>query len=198
MAAPSSSDALIEAFKRLPGVGERSASRMAYHLMERDREGAQLLSQALIKAYDSVQHCSRCHSLSEEEVCHTCQDMSRDASRLCVVETPADQSAVEKTAAYKGYYFVLMGTLSPLAGIGPKEVGVQALIDRACDGVVTEVILATNFNAEGETTAFVLSEALKKRGLTVTRLARGVPVGSELEYVDIGTIAHAMVDRRSA
>lgn len=198
MAAPSSIDALIEAFKRLPGVGERSASRMAYHLMERDREGAQLLSQALIKAYDSVQHCSRCHSLSEEEVCHTCQDMSRDASRLCVVETPADQSAVEKTAAYKGYYFVLMGTLSPLAGIGPKEVGVQALIDRACDGVVTEVILATNFNAEGETTAFVLSEALKKRGLTVTRLARGVPVGSELEYVDIGTIAHAMVDRRSA
>jgi recombination protein RecR len=198
MAAPSSIDALIEAFKRLPGVGERSASRMAYHLMERDREGAQLLSQALIKAYDSVQHCTRCHSLSEEEVCHTCQDMSRDASRLCVVETPADQSAVEKTAAYKGYYFVLMGTLSPLAGIGPKEVGVQALIDRACDGVVSEVILATNFNAEGETTAFVLSEALKKRGLTVTRLARGVPVGSELEYVDIGTIAHAMVDRRSA
>jgi len=198
MAAPSSIDALIEAFKRLPGVGERSASRMAYHLMERDREGAQLLSQALIKAHDCVQHCTRCHSLSEEEVCHTCQDMSRDASRLCVVETPADQSAVEKTAAYKGYYFVLMGTLSPLAGVGPKEIGVQTLIDRACDGVVTEVILATNFNAEGETTAFVLSEALKKRGLTVTRLARGVPVGSELEYVDIGTIAHAMVDRRSA
>jgi len=198
MGAPSSIEALIEAFKRLPGVGERSASRMAYHLMERDREGVQILAQALIRAYDSVQHCQRCHSLAEESVCATCQDTTRDASRLCVVETPADQSAVEKTAAYKGYYFVLMGTLSPLEGIGPKEMGLQTLIDRACDGVVSEVILATNFNAEGEATAFVLTEALKKRGLNVTRLARGVPVGSELEYVDIGTIAHAMVDRRSA
>jgi len=198
MGAPSSIEALIEAFKRLPGVGERSASRMAYHLMERDREGAQLLAQALIQAYDSVQHCTRCHSLSEEPICATCLDTSRDSTRLCVVETPADQSAIEKTAAYKGYYFVLMGTLSPLEGIGPKEMGVQSLIDRACDGIVKEVILATNFNAEGEATAFVLTETLKKKGLNVTRLARGVPVGSELEYVDIGTIAHAMVDRRSA
>ena len=198
MGAPSSIEALIEAFKRLPGVGERSASRMAYHLMERDREGAQLLSQALIRAYDSVQHCVKCHSLSEELICSTCQDTSRDSTRLCVVETPADQSAVEKTAAYKGYYIVLMGTLSPLDGIGPKEMGIQSLLDRACDGVVKEVILANNFTAEGEATAFVLTEALKKRGLTVTRLARGVPVGSELEYVDIGTIAHAMVDRRNA
>ena len=196
MKTPGAIDALIEAFKRLPGVGERSASRMAYHLIERDREGAQILSHALTRAYDCVQHCALCHSLTEDTVCLTCLDESRDPTRLCVVETPADQSAVEKTAAYKGYYFVLMGTLSPLQGIGPKELGVQALLDRALDGIVEEVILATNFNAEGEATAFVLTETLKKRGLSVSRLARGVPVGSELEYVDIGTIAHAMVDRR--
>jgi recombination protein RecR len=195
---PSAIEALIEAFKRLPGVGERTASRMAFHLMERDKEGAQILSQALIRACDSVQHCHKCHALSETSVCSTCEDPSRDATRLCIVETPADQAAVEKTAAYRGYYFVLMGTLSPLEGIGPKEMGIQELIERACDGLVTEVILATNFNAEGEATAHVLTEALKKRGLAVTRLAQGVPAGSELEYVDIGTIAHAMVARRLA
>jgi recombination protein RecR len=196
MKTPSAISALIEAFARLPGVGERSASRMAYYLMERDREGAQILAQALTHAHACVQHCTRCHSLSEDMLCSTCSDSSRDATRLCVVETPADQSAIEKTAAYKGYYFVLMGTLNPLQGIGPKEIGFQALLERAGDGVVSEVILATNFNAEGEATAHVLTETLKKRGLSVSRLARGVPVGSELEYVDIGTIAHAMVDRR--
>jgi len=198
MKTPGALEALIEAFKRLPGVGERSASRMAYYLMERDKEGSQILAQALIKAFDSIQHCTRCHSLSEDTVCATCLDETRDATRLCVVETPADQSAIEKTAAYKGYYFVLMGSLSPLQGIGPKEIGVQALLDRAGNGLVQEVILATNFNAEGEATAYVLTETLKKRGLSVSRLARGVPVGSELEYVDIGTIAHAMVDRRQS
>jgi recombination protein RecR len=131
-------------------------------------------------------------------VCDTCLDEGRDTTRLCVVETPADQSAVERTAAYKGQYFVLMGRISPLDGFGPKDIGLQKLIERASDGVVKEVILATNFTAEGEATAHVLGEALKKRGVQVTRLARGVPVGSELEYVDLGTIAHALVDRRDA
>ena len=136
------------------------------------------------------------HTFTEDDICSTCLDPERDASRLCVVESPADQSALERTGAFKGLYFVLMGRLSPLDGIGPKEIGLHKLMERASDGVVQEVILATNFNAEGEATAHVISEALKSRGLHVTRLARGVPVGSELEYVDLGTIAHALVDRR--
>jgi len=143
-----------------------------------------------------VKHCALCHTFTEEEICDTCQDESRDASKLCVVENPADQSAVERTAAYKGMYFVLMGKISPLDGVGPKDIGLQKLLDRASNGIVQEVILATNFTAEGEATAHVISVALKARGVRVTRLARGVPVGSELEYVDLGTIAHAFVDRR--
>lgn len=190
-------EALIQALRRLPGVGVKSASRMAYHLLQQDREGAQLLSQALQQAAASVRHCIRCHTFTEGEVCGTCQDTQRDATRLCVVETPADQSAIERTGAYQGLYFVLLGALNPLDGLGPRELGLQALLERVDDGVVQEVILATNFTAEGETTAHVLSEALKRRGLQVTRLARGVPIGSELEYVDLGTIAHALVDRRT-
>ena len=191
-------EGLIQALRRLPGVGVKSASRMAYHMLQHDREGAELLSQALHQAAAAVQHCARCYTFTTQAVCDTCLDESRDASRLCVVETPADQSAVERTAAYKGLYFVLMGRISPLDGIGPKDIGLQKLMERASDGVVTEVILATNFTAEGEATAHVLGEALKRRGVQVTRLARGVPVGSELEYVDLGTIAHALVDRRIA
>ena len=141
-------------------------------------------------------HCERCHTFTQDTICATCLDSRRDASKLCVVETPADQSAVERTGAYKGLYFVLMGKLSPLDGVGPKDIGLKKLFDRACDGLVQEVILATNFTAEGEATAHVISEGLKNRGLRLTRLARGVPVGSELEYVDLGTIAHALVDRR--
>ncbi len=191
-------DALIVALRRLPGVGEKSASRMAHHLMQHDRAGAQLLSQALAHAAQSVQHCVRCYAFTSATLCETCLDPSRDASRLCVVETPADQTAIERTQSYKGLYFVLMGALSPLNGIGPQEVGVKRLFERVeHDGVVKEVILATNFTAEGEATAHVLSQAFKKRGIEVTRLARGVPLGSELEYVDLGTIAHAMVDRKS-
>ena len=189
--------ALVQALKRLPGVGERSAARMAYHLLQHDREGAQLLSQALTQAVAAVKHCQRCHTLTEFEVCGTCQDSTRDLTRLCVVETPSDQSAMERTQAYKGLYFVLMGKLNPIEGIGPKDIGMQKLIERANDGVVQEIILATNFTAEGEATAHVLSDVFKRKGLAVTRLARGVPVGSELEYVDLGTIAHALVDRRS-
>lgn len=189
-------DALIQALRRLPGVGVKSAARMAFHLLQHDRAGAQLLSQALAQAADHVHHCARCHTFTEAQVCDTCLDPARDATRLCVVETPADQSALERTGAFSGLYFVLMGRLSPLDGVGPKDIGVQKLLQRATDGTVQEVILATNFTAEGETTAHVIGEALKARGLQVTRLARGVPVGSELEYVDLGTIAHALADRR--
>ncbi len=196
MSDANSLEALIQALRRLPGVGVKSASRMAFHLLQHDREGAQQLSQALHQAVASVRHCTLCHTFTEAEVCRTCLDDRRDRSKLCVVETPADQSAVERTGAYKGLYFVLMGRLSPLDGIGPKDIGLQKLFARATDGVVSEVILATNFTAEGEATAHVIGEALKERGLQVTRLARGVPVGSELEYVDLGTIAHALVDRR--
>ncbi len=154
------------------------------------------LSHALRVAAESVRHCERCHTFTQDAVCSTCMNPARDSSKLCVVETPADQSAVERTGAYKGLYFVLMGKLSPLDGIGPKDIGLKDLFERACDGLVQEVILATNFTAEGEATAHVISEGLKARGLRSSRLARGVPVGSELEYVDLGTIAHALVDRR--
>jgi len=189
-------DTLIHALRRLPGVGVKSASRMAFHLLQHDRPGAQALSRALRDAADSVRHCEHCHTFTQSEICAACLDPRRDATKLCVVETPADQSAVERTGAYKGLYFVLMGRLSPLDGIGPKDIGLRKLFDRACDGIVQEVILATNFTAEGEATAHVISEGLKAKGLRLTRLARGVPMVSELEYVDLGTIAHALLDRR--
>lgn len=189
-------DTLVEALRRLPGVGQKSAARMAFHLMQHDREGAVLLAQSLQHAAQNIRHCSLCHTFTEAEVCSTCLDTRRDRSKLCVVETPADQSAIERTSAFKGVYFVLMGKLSPLDGIGPRDIGLQKLFTRATGGEVQEVILATNFTAEGEATAHVIGEALKARGLRVTRLARGVPAGSELEYVDLGTIAHALVDRR--
>ena len=189
-------DTLIQALRRLPGVGVRSAQRMAFHLLQHDREGARQLGRALHEAVDQVRHCAQCHTFTESEICATCNDPRRDASQLAVVETPADQAALERTGAFRGRYFVLMGKLSPLDGIGPRDIGAQRLIERACDGVVREVILATNFTAEGEATAHVIGQALRSRGLVVTRLARGVPAGSELEYVDLGTIAHALVDRR--
>ena len=189
-------DALVQALKRLPGVGVKSAQRMAFYLLQHDRAGAQTLARALDQAATQVHHCERCHTFTEHTVCATCLDAERDATQLCVVETPADQSAMERTGAYRGLYFVLMGKLSPLDGVGPKDLGLQKLFDRARDGTVQEVILATNFTAEGEATAHVISEGLKARGIKPTRLARGVPVGSELEYVDLGTIAHALVDRR--
>ena len=196
MADSGSLQVLVDSLRRLPGVGAKSASRMAFHLLQHDRAGAQALSRALADAVAQVRHCSRCHTFSEAEVCSTCNDPGRDATRLCVVETPADQSAVERTGAFRGLYFVLMGQLSPLDGVGPRDIGLHELMGRAADGVVQEVILATNFTAEGEATAHVIATALKARGLAVTRLARGVPAGSELEYVDLSTIAHALVDRR--
>ena len=196
MADTGSLDALIQALRRLPGVGIKSAQRMAFHLLQHDREGVERLSRALHTAVVSIRHCERCHTFTESAVCRTCLDAARDARLLCVVETPADQAALERTGSYRGLYFVLMGRLSPLDGIGARDIGVQQLLERAGDGVVQEVILATNFTAEGEATAHLVGEALKARGLQVTRLARGVPAGSELEYVDLSTIAHALVERR--
>ncbi|MCZ8109339.1 MAG: recombination mediator RecR [Betaproteobacteria bacterium] len=187
---------LIDALQRLPGVGLKSAQRMAFHLLQHDREGARRLAGALTHAMAAMRHCTRCHTFTEYEVCSTCTDARRDARLLCVVETPADQAALERSGSYKGLYFVLMGRLDPLRGVGVADIGAEALLARAGDGTVQEVILATNFTAEGEVTAQALSAALAARGLKVTRLARGVPAGSELEYVDLSTIAHAMGDRR--
>jgi recombination protein RecR len=189
-------NALIDALRRLPGVGVKSAQRMAFHLLQHDRDGALKLAQALTGAVAQVHHCQRCHTFSEAALCAVCSDAQRDASLLCVVETPADQAALERTGSYRGLYFVLMGRLSPLDGIGVRDIGLAALLERATDGEVQELIVATNFTAEGEATAHVIAQALKGRSVTVTRLARGVPVGSELEYVDLGTIAHALSDRR--
>jgi recombination protein RecR len=188
--------ALVEALRRLPGVGVKSASRMAYHLLEHDRAGALALSRALGEAVERVRHCAECHTFTEAEICATCLDPARDASRLCVVESPADQAAIERTQAYQGRYFVLMGRLSPLDGVGPRDIGLAELLARAQDAVVEEVIVATSFTAEGEATAHAIGELMRARGKRVTRLARGVPVGSEIEYVDLGTIAHALADRR--
>ncbi|HEX4927874.1 MAG TPA: recombination mediator RecR [Burkholderiales bacterium] len=187
---------LIAALRVLPGVGPRSAQRMAYHLLQHERAGAGELAQALASALDTVQRCVKCNNFSEEEVCALCRAGRRDATLLCVVETPSDLATVEQTYAYSGMYFVLMGRLSPLDGVGPRDIGLDRLQARACDGEVREVILATNFTNEGEATAHYIAEMLRARGLRVTRLARGVPVGGELEYVDAGTLSQALLERR--
>lgn len=189
-------DPLIQSLRRLPGVGIKSAQRMAFHLMQRDQEGARAIAQALLEALDSVDHCQRCNTFTHHRICPICEDASRDSARLCVVETPADLAAMERTGAYNGYYFVLMGRLSPMDGVGTHDIGLPRLLERALADGVQEVILATSFTTEGEATAHAITEMLQARGLQVTRLARGVPVGSELEYVDLGTIAHALVERR--
>ncbi|MDO9217547.1 MAG: recombination mediator RecR, partial [Lacisediminimonas sp.] len=187
----SSLDTLTEALRCLPGVGPKSAQRMAYHLLQHDRDGAQQLGRALTDAMQQVRHCQLCNTFTESEICSTCSDSERDATLLCVVETPADQMMIEQTLTFKGMYFVLMGRLSPLDGIGPRDIHLERLIERAANGAVKEVVLATNFTSEGEATAHYIGEMLKARGLSVSRLARGVPVGGELEYVDAGTIARA-------
>ncbi len=187
---------LIEALRVLPGIGQKSAQRMAYHLLQHDRQGAIKLAQMLLQSVDEIGHCERCHTFTRDRICGVCADTSRDAHLLCVVETPADLAALERTGSYKGLYFVLAGVISPLDGVGMHDIGIAPLIQRAKDGVVNELVLATNFTAQGEVTAHVIAEQLKQSGIKVTRLARGVPVGSELEYVDLGTIAHALMDRR--
>src|SRR5450756_2941165 len=196
MKPPSSLEALIEALRCLPGVGPKSAQRMAYHLLQYDRDGAQKLCESIGRALQSIRRCAKCNSFTEEEICALCSSPRRDASLLCVVETPADLLMMEQTLAYDGLYFVLMGRLSPLDGIGPREIGLDVLQKRAADGTVKEVIVATNFTNEGEATAPYISEMLNGRGIRVSRIARGIPVGGELEYVDTGTLAQALVERR--
>jgi recombination protein RecR len=187
---------LVQALRVLPGVGPRSAQRMAYHLLQHDRPGAEQLAQALSGALGSVRRCAKCNDFTEEELCALCRSPRRDASLLCVVETPADLAMVEQTLSYSGMYFVLMGRLSPLDGIGPRDIGLDRLLARVGDGEVREVILATNFTNEGEATAHYIAEMLRARSIRVTRIARGVPLGGELEYVDAGTISQALLDRR--
>ena len=190
-------DELARALRSLPGVGPKAAQRMALHLLQHDREGAVRLANVLMHAAETVRHCDRCNTFTEDELCLLCRSGKRDASLLCIVETPADLLMVEQTQAYSGLYFVLMGRLSPLDGIGPKEIRLERLIKRATDGVVKEAVLATNFTNEGEATAHYIGELLVARGLKVSRLARGVPVGGELEYVDSGTLAQALRERRT-
>jgi recombination protein RecR len=187
---------LVEALRVLPGVGPRSAQRMAYHLLQHDRAGADQLAQALSNALETVRRCAKCNNFSEEDVCSLCRSARRDASLVCVVETPADLAMVEQTLSYSGMYFVLMGRLSPLDGVGPRDIGLDRLQTRIADGEVREVILATNFTNEGEATAHYIAEMLRARGLKVSRIARGVPLGGELEYVDAGTISQALLERR--
>jgi recombination protein RecR len=186
----------MDALRCLPGVGPKAAQRIAYHLLQYDRTGAQRLSAGLARALQTIHRCAKCNSFTEDALCALCASARRDATQLCVVETPADLLMMEHTLAYRGLYFVLMGRLSPLDDIGPREIGLHVLQNRACDGVVSELIVATNFTNEGEATAHYIGEMLKGRGLQVTRIARGIPVGGELEYVDTGTLAQAMVERR--
>ena len=187
---------LVKALRALPGIGVRTARRMAYHLLQHDPQAARTLSHALVAALDTVMHCQRCNGFSQTPICRVCADEDRDAAFLCVVETPADQNTIEATN-YRGFYYILMGRLAPLEGVGAQELNVRRLFDRALDGQVQEVILATNFTAEGETTAHYLGESLRARGLKVSRIARGVPAGSELEYVDAGTVAWAIMERKA-
>jgi recombination protein RecR len=190
-------EALIKAFEALPGVGPKSAQRFALHLLQHDRPAAHALAKSLEQATHKIGNCARCNTFTEHDICETCRDEQRDPSLLCVIETPSDQAALEQTLSYKGLYWVLMGSLSPLDGMTPKALGFEKLLERAGDGVVKEVIIATNFTASGETTAHMLADLLKRRGLTVTRLARGIPVGGELEYVDLPTLAQSLRERRS-
>ncbi len=187
---------LIEALRCLPGVGPKSAQRMAFHLLERDREGGRRLAESLLEAIEKVGHCRSCRTLSETELCSMCASQSRDRSLLCVVESPADVMAIEQATGYRGLYFVLMGHLSPLDGIGPEELKLDELVRRLDEGEVREIILATNPTVEGEATAHFIAELAHARGIHATRIAHGVPLGGELEYVDSGTLSHAFVGRR--
>lgn len=193
----SSLDALIQALRCLPGVGPKSAQRMAYHLLQRDQQGASRLADAMKAAVERIRHCAMCNTFTEAEVCGICSSPKRDKSLLCVVESPGDLLMMEQTQSYRGLYFVLMGRLSPLDGIGPREIHLDRLQRRAGDGVVKEVILSTSFTVEGEATAHYIGEMIGGFGLRVTRIARGLPVGGELEHVDSGTLAQALLERRT-
>ncbi len=196
MAASPLLNQLMNALRCLPGVGPKSAQRMALHLLERDRLGAQRLVESLQTALDRIGHCRQCRDLSETELCALCANPRRERSLLCVIETPADVLAVEQSTGFQGLYFVLMGHLSPLDGIGPAELGLDALESRLDQGEIREIILATNPTVEGEATAYYIAEMARERGIRATRIAHGVPLGGELEYVDGGTLAHAFAGRR--
>ncbi len=187
---------LMEALRCLPGVGNKTAQRMAYHLLERDREGGRRLAQALLRAMDEVGKCLDCRTLCENDRCPLCASATRDSSLLCVVETPVDIDAIEQATDFRGRYFVLMGHLSPLDGIGPQQLGLDQLSERFAGGELKEVILATNPTIEGEATAQYISELAREQGIRTTRIAHGVPVGGELEYIDSGTLSHAFSGRR--
>lgn len=188
---------LIEALRCLPGVGAKTAQRMAFHLLERDRVGARRLADRLVLAMDKVGNCRRCRGFSEQDICVLCANASRDAQLLCVVETPVDQLAIEQATGYRGHYFVLLGRLSPLDGLGPKELGLDQLAQRLGEGIVQELIVATNPTVEGEATAHMLSQLARAANVRASRLAHGVPLGGELEFIDRGTLAHAFGGRQS-
>jgi recombination protein RecR len=186
---------LIEAFRVLPGVGQKTAQRMAYHVLERERDGGRRLADALGAAVERIGHCSRCRDFSESELCATCASAARDTQSLCAVESPADRLAIEQATGYRGLYYVLQGRLSPLDGIGPRELGLDKLADRLGEGEVRELIIATNPTVEGEATAHYLAQLARRHGVRPSRLAHGVPLGGELEYVDRGTLSHAFGSR---
>ncbi len=187
---------LVESLRCLPGVGRKSAQRMALHLLEREREGGLALAEAMTLALEGVAHCRQCRNFSEEDVCGICTDLRRETTTICVVESPADVVAVEQSGSYRGLYFVLMGHLSPIDGIGPEDIGLDILKQRIEDGGITELILATNPTVEGEATAYYLTELVRTEPVKVSRIAHGVPLGGELEYVDGSTLAHAFSGRR--
>lgn len=187
---------LIDALQCLPGVGPKSAQRMALQLLERDRGAGRRLAGVLAQATEQVRRCGRCRTLTENELCDICQNPRRDGSLLCVVETPADVIAVEQAGSYRGLYFVLLGHLSPIDGIGPEDIGIDQLLTQVRDQRISEVILATNSTVEGEATAFFITERLQQLNVTASRIAHGVPLGGELEYVDGGTLAHAFSGRK--
>ena len=193
---PPALEQLIDGLRALPGVGPKSALRMAYYLLQRDRKGAAKLGHSLENALQVLGHCTSCNNFSETPICQLCESEQRESTQLCVVEMPTDLMMMEQTHSYKGMYFVLMGRLSPLDGVGPKEINLDKLIKRAQDGVVTEVILATNYTVEGEATAHYISELLKTRNIAVSRIARGLPMGGEIEYVDSGTLSMALLGRK--
>ena len=188
-------EALIEGLRHLPGVGPKSAQRMTLHLLERDREGAQQIAEAIEAVLAKVKNCQQCRNFSELDVCEICSDSKRDSGLLCVVEAPVDVMAIEQSGSFKGHYYVLMGHLSPIDGIGPEQLGLDALCDRFATGTINEVILATNPTVEGEATAYYISERARDASVTVSRIAHGVPLGGELEYTDASTLAHALSGR---
>lgn len=190
-------DQLIDTFRCLPGVGPKSAQRMALHILERDRQGGEKLANTLLQAVNEVKNCSQCRILCETDVCKICASASRDNAQLCIVESPADVLVIEQTGLFRGRYFVLMGHLSPIDGIGPSDIGVDHLLERVGQGEINEIIMATNATVEGEATSHYIAEHVKHLGVNITRIAHGVPLGGELEYVDGSTLAHAFAGRHA-